>query len=64
VRAAHESGDVNRGAAVTVAGIDRRAGTHQVFDFAGIASGRRGVQATIGRYFGCARRNLRRSVSR
>jgi hypothetical protein len=55
---------MKRRAAAAVARIDRRAGTHQAFDFAGIASGRRGVQAAIGRYFGRARRNLRRKGRR
>jgi hypothetical protein len=57
---AHEDGDVKRRAGAAVARIDHPAGRHQAFDFAGIASGRRGVQAAIGRYFGRARRNLRR----
>jgi hypothetical protein len=49
---------------VAVARIDRRAGTCQAFDFARVASGRRGVQAAKGGYFSLARRNLRRSGSR
>src|SRR5262245_4240897 len=61
---AHENGDVKRRAAVAVARIDRRASTYQALDFAGIASGGRGVQAAIGRYFGRARWDLRRSGSR